>query len=470
MEFRTGIQEHLLALLCFHPEHCKIARGLVEARWYSKFYKEMFDVASQFLDQHGVPIQDHLFDELERIAGNTGDFEIYLRVYKSVEELRDKTNVEYVVKTASLFVQYQAIKAGIHQTIDILERGNEQGVMEARSILQGCLDTSYETFDAGVFLSDTDRFMRFTSSEVLQSFPTGIPELDQYDLGPQRKRLHVLAATYGRGKSWWLTNLGKHAMMAGASVLHISLEMSEEEQCERIAMDMFGYGKIDDAHEFFRIEKDENGRVLDMFASSVTAPSLKNEDDVKELRHKAGFFKRRARFMVKSFPSGKLTIKMLEAYLDNLEASTGFIPDMIILDYLKLMNIEKGRDELRIQLGQHAVEFRGMAQERNFAAVTVAQLNRSALSVETATGGEVSEDFSLSAHADYFFTLNQTEQEQRLQTARIWVDKGRPTKSKFGVAITQNYSRGQFCVSSSRMADSYFDTVKTLAGAPDTAA
>lgn len=464
VDFANGIQENLLALLYYDADAAKIVRHLVPAKYYSKFYREFFEAGADFLDRYGQPCGDHIIDEAERLAElHPKDQEIYVGLFRSIDQTRDQVNAEFVLARASRFMEFQTLKGALAQGLSTLEAGTEQAILETRAIFEGALKQSYEEFDHGLMLRDGARFLEFLQGERLRTWPTGIPELDRWGLGPMARRLHVLGAPYGKGKSWWLIQLAKHALASHASVLYVSLEMSIDEICERIAMSFFGYGKIQSPHKFFRINKDEGGRVLDLEAVKMAAPSLADLADQAELARLVGIFERRAPFCVKAWPSGKMTIGMLEAFLENLAAKEGFVPDVVIVDYLGIAKINNPANK-RLELGQLAVDFRGMAQERNFAAVTVAQLNRSSMSTKTSTGEQVGEDFSIPQHADFFFTYNQTEDERKYHSARIYVDKGRPTKAGFSVLITQDYGRGQFCTDSAEMADSYWDLVEASNG------
>lgn len=450
----------MLALLCYDETHGAIVRNLVPVKFYSKFYRRFFEVGAEYLDKYGKPAGEHLLDEVQRlIALEPKDEDIYMRIFRSIDELRDGANAEYVLSEAGDFVSFQTLKAGFARGIEALQSGTKEGLIAARRAATESLETSYETFDAGLDLSDTDEFMRCVDAEQVQVFRTGISELDARRVGPARKRLHVLGALYGKGKSWWLTELAKHAFMDRATVLYIPLEMDALEECERIAMNFFGFGKQDEEHQFYRIVKDEDGKMMDLDPESLFAPDLRSSSDQADLRRRAGIFKRRGKFKIKQWPSGKLTMAMLSAWLDVMAAKEGFVPDIVLLDYLKLCKITNPKD-LRLELGQLAVDFRGMGQERNFAACTVVQLNRGSLSTEKSTGEQVSEDFSITAHADTFITYNQTEEEERFSTARLFVDKTRNQRGKFNVVISQDYGRGVFCLSSSFVGDDYWDFVK----------
>jgi hypothetical protein len=57
--------------------------------------------------------------------------------------------------------------------------------------------------------------------------------------------------------------------------------------------------------------------------------------------------------------------------------------------------------------------------------------------------------------SDIIITYSQTAAEKNLGLARLFVDKARHERDKFGILITQSYRTGQFVLESTRLADSY---------------
>jgi hypothetical protein len=166
-----------------------------------------------------------------------------------------------------------------------------------------------------------------------------------------------------------------------------------------------------------------------------------------ELADRLAPFQRRGQLLVKHFPTGTLTLGMLVAYLDSLDKTQGFKPDILLLDYLALMNIDT-RD-LRVAMGKLARDLRGLAAIRQFAFMTVVQAHRRALTAGLVTAGAVAEDWSIVHTADTFLTFSQTPHEHKQGIARILIDKARNAQDKWIALVTQSYARGQFHLDSS---------------------
>jgi replicative DNA helicase len=439
--------------------------GLVPDHYYSKFYREVFICARDFLASYGKPIGEHLFDEINRLRDlHPKDEDIYHRIYVSVYQLKDTTNAEYTLRSAGDFVAYQTTKAALGKSLTELEAGTAESVAKVHSIWGTAMKSSAQTMETGTFLSDKKSFLSFLDQSDQHVLPTGIAELDVRGIGPTKQALHLTLALYGRGKSWWLMQCLKHGILSRRRVLYITLEMPLEQCCARFASSYFGFGKVDKVHEYFTIAKDGEGRVVDLEAMSLKAPGYMSAEGAHKLSELADVFGRRPPAVIKAFPNGKLTMDHLNSYLDMLSALHGFVPDMILLDYLALCKIRSPENK-RVELGQLALDYRAIAQERNLAAVTVGQLNRGAGENEYATGDQIGECFDLAAHSDFMQTLNQTQAEKSLGLLRLWIDKAREKADKFALLLSTDFARGQFCTSSALMSSAYNDLVKGLTDA-----
>ena len=127
------------------------------------------------------------------------------------------------------------------------------------------------------------------------------------------------------------------------------------------------------------------------------------------------------------------------------------------MDYLDLMDIDPER--LRIDLGRTCVELRGIAVTRNIPVVTVAQTNRTAEGQVLITRKNLAEDFSKVKTSDVLIIYNQTAEEKARGLARLYIDKERNGKDRNVILISQNYSIGQFALSSVKINNSYWDVL-----------
>jgi len=298
-------------------------------------------------------------------------------------------------------------------------------------------------------------------------FPTGIKELDQAKLGPRRKQLHLLVGLKKVGKTRWLVQLAQHAAMQGAKVLHISLEMDEERMLKRYYQAFFAVAQERMEIRRSKFRKDDFGRLTRVaFPKAKVRLALDDRKIRKELLKRIDRFERRLNnIVIKSFPTRQLTFSQLVAHIDRLEIQEQFIPDLLIVDYPKLMRIDM--NNFRLSLGALFEDLRGLAVERNMAVATVAQMHRMGKGQEgTGETRNIGEDFSQTQTLDVGLVYRQTKMEAKLGLARILVDDARDVSSGWEVLIAQNYAMGQFCVDSIRMSRNYWDLISKKAG-PD---
>jgi len=114
--------------------------------------------------------------------------------------------------------------------------------------------------------------------------------------------------------------------------------------------------------------------------------------------------------IIKQFPMRRLDMAGLAAYLDTLEATERFIPDLVIIDYFGVVKTDM-RDH-RLSLGREFEEFRALMGERHMAGLTPQQVNRQGMGARSVRVTHAAEDISLISTADIAITMSATPQER----------------------------------------------------------
>ncbi len=458
----VSLQENLLVLLIFNKEKASLIRNTTDEALFEGDYQLIAGRAYSYLDQYKTPPEEHISDILEDVL--TGDDEKKAKrlgkVLYNIYENEDTVNTEYAMDQLGNFIRQQTFKAGLMKAAQKVQEETDEALDEAESIMTHAMKHRLDLFKPGVFFNDVPNTLNFLNAAE-ESFPTGITELDHYNLGPGRKELFLVIALIGRGKTWFMINLAKYALMNRKKVCHISLEMSEDEMCQRYYQAFGAIAKRRDDQIFAtELILDNDNHLIDLDKYEIHPRIFLDDENVRaDLLKRStewGIFLKR--LLVKQFPTGGLTIKGLTGYLDSLETSHNFIPDLLIVDYADLFHIE-GIDH-RIALGNVVKELRGVAVERNIAVVTASQSNREGTKAKRITEGHVAEDWSKVATADVVLTYNQSEEENRRGLARLYVAKGRKDRDKFTVLISQSYATGQFVLESTPMIANYWDMME----------
>lgn len=455
MQLTAAVQECLLAILFYDKASAATVAGLVPSNLYDPFFAELAKAGAAYLTEYGQPAGEHALDLLQTLCERQPkSAEFYRRIHGSILSTKDSINSTYVLKQAGAFIRYQTLKRGLADAITALERENEEGLKEAERTLNASLKQTYDLFDPGVFLSDPNRAMRFFDTELADAFPTGVRELDAHNLGPARKRLHLFTAPAKAGKSWWLVNLAKQSLLNQKRVLYVTLELGEEEVCQRIFQALFSVSKRRESIKVQRFERDELGRFVALDERELNKRPALADPGIREfLTNRQRPLKQKPPLLIRQFPT--LSIDGLAGYLDMLESQHKFIPDLLLLDYVTLLDTDS--KNYRISIGDNGRKLRALCVERNIAGATASQANREGSRSRWITKEHTAEDITLSATADVQLTYNQTQAEHERGLARLFVAAGRTDRDRFAVLISQAYALGQFVMDSAAMTSDWWD-------------
>jgi replicative DNA helicase len=285
---------------------------------------------------------------------------------------------------------------------------------------------------------------------------------------PARGELFVNIGLNKSGKSFWLLNLAKYGLLQRLKVLYVTLELAEDKISQRLYQNLFVIPKRVSDTFVTKIDTDSLGRITGFTKKEFKSKTNLSDNNIEQfLKDKIDDWGPKFKnLIIKQFPDGSLTMSMLKAYLDGLENSHNFIPDLLIIDYADKMKLNV--NNYRFEVSQTYVQLRGLGVERNMAVVTASQSNRAGKNAEVIDESNVAESWDKIAIADNVITYTQTKEEKKLKLARLFVSNARNDKDGLTVLISQNYDVGQFYVTSAMMTheESYFGIMKSAANGP----
>jgi len=462
-----ALQENLIVLLAYDDERAAIIRGLVEPQLFGGIHRTITARLYDYIDKFKKAPKDHLpdilMDKLE--AENKREASLYQDTIESIHAAKDGINAIYVMSQLELFIKRQALRVASNELVKALQKDTEESLEEAETIIHGINTKQLSVFDPGTRLSDKTRALNFLDRKD-SCFPTGIPELDKRGFGPTRKELWLFIANTKAGKSWLLIHLAKIALMHRLKICHISLEMTEDQCSQRYYQTLFSIAKRKDQLPGVKFEKDKLGRIAGFENVKITPTLSLDDPKIREkIEKRIDKWSKLDNIIIKAFPSGTLTMNHLRAYLDNLETSERFVPDLVILDYPDLMKLDA--DNMRLAIDQVYKEFRGIMGARNMAGAVVSQSHRAAAKSKLVGADNVAEAYSKIAHADTVITYTQTPHEHKLGLARLFVAAGRNDQDKIEIVISQQYGSGIFALDSCLKVGTYWENVRADTGEDD---
>ena len=212
--------------------------------------------------------------------------------------------------------------------------------------------------------------------------------------GWERGTLGTFIAPTGAGKSHFLVNCGAAGVEAGFNVLYVTLEMAD-----------------------FKI-----GLRFDSYYSGVKINDIPEFKDKVEETARA---KVKGRLFIKEFPTKAASVQTIRGYIQRLQATKEFVPDILIVDYADLMRGSRGYADKRFELEGNYEELRALAQEFNMVVLTADQTNRSGLDMEVVTVGQIGESYAKATVCDLIMTVSRTMEDKQQNTGRLFVAKSR---------------------------------------------
>ncbi len=251
-----------------------------------------------------------------------------------------------------------------------------------------------QSADLGVSSDDFDTRLASKDEETM-GLPSTFRNFNAVVRGGLRPgELAVFMAPTNRGKTHTLVNFGRSLHTMGHTVVHYSLEMSEDD-------------------------------VMDRYIASMTQTQLADLASPTYFKELVGLLHNYRVFTdkklhIKFYPAHTVSVKDIAAHL-NLLIEAGTKPDVVIIDYIDLLKATKDRKEKRFELGDLYVEVRALGHAFNVPIITASQTNRQgelndwnwkekkyesksrALNI-----AHISEDFSKAFTADYIFGIRKS--------------------------------------------------------------
>lgn len=274
-----------------------------------------------------------------------------IKLLKS-DELSEELN-EYKQMALAFFQQQKLVKVLTKAIKDVGTGGYKDDdildcIDELKKVVVGEDDDSVISYDS---LLDEIAL----GAQDTEKIPTGLRWLDGILHGGLEKgRLGLIVAPSGRGKTTLSTIMASNAALAGKKVLQIIFEDTEKTVITK------HYAKL-----------------LDVYTSTIAEKGL-TEEYKERLRAYTPIF--RPNMKLKRMKNGYTTWNDIEAFIDSLEASTGWKPDVVIIDYFDcLKKSTDGRLSDWEASNRCARKMEGYAGEKNIAIWVFQQTNRNAL-------------------------------------------------------------------------------------------
>lgn len=441
----SALEEAVVAVLSHSERACEVAAKLNGFRlFHNPTYRRIAEVSLDYVAKYSQPPKAALNYLLEADMQRGEQGRLIVQELERIPTIVKDVDTGFVIEQLDFFIESQRLITALQQSLELAQEG-ELGKAKEKLVV---VSDHSKNGDAGLWMKDANQALSFLDrDEETEFFSSGISLLDDREIRPERQTMMFMIAATGKGKTWFLVNIGKSSLQHHKKVLHITLELSAKKTARRYLQSIFGLTKGD--IQLVRSPvflKDPNGGTTIDFVE-LQRDSIFNKR--MEIRQKLEKWTSCPQWHIKQFPTGTLSSEQLYMYIESLEQREGFKPDVLILDYADIMRINA--DSLRIDTGRLYKDLRALAVEKNLALVSATQGNRESETAKLVGTTNVAEDWSKIGTADVVLTYSQTPSEKQLGLARIFVGKARDTSDHFIALIGQSYDTGIFCTDSVAM-------------------
>jgi hypothetical protein len=470
----------------------RICRWAIE--FYDKYNKVIGeDISDLFMEKIDKEhISDELAEQIEAVLQSISD-----------EFEREVFNWEYIADKTEEYFQARALE--LHQEKVQLLLDNKD-IEEANRLMETFVLPHRKNKD-GVDLSDPgilDKLEKVfeDTTKPLFKLPGPVGQLVNEFL--VRDSFITFQGPEKRGKTWTLLEMAMKAVKQGCNVAFFQAgDMSENQQLRRIAIyrarlsdkekytglqwvpekDCF-YQQIDKCTEPQReydaglFSREDGIKSREDITANILKEASLRDPDYRPCRNcpkyhgsvflkqvdlgdpltvsdaqrefKKFFIDKKRRFKLQTYPNQTLSVSMIESKLDQWEREDGFVPDVIVIDYMDLLvsNVK----EFRHSQNDIWMKIRGLSQKRHTCVISATQADAKSYKTDTMTMDNFSEDKRKYGHVTAMIGLNQDQKgrEKELGIMRWNIIVAReaeyiPSKC---VSLIQSIKQGRALVSS----------------------
>lgn len=358
-----------------------------------KFYGKYKDIAKK---NQLIQLIDKKRSEEFYVQDKDGNKEFNHSLLDNIFDIDiDSYDMAWLVENFETWIEWKTLEHSLADTIKLIKISNvtpsniKDIVETVKNIINEKNSISFEDTIGTDILDSEDYFL-----ESKESFTTGYNWVDaKLGGGLSYKTLTVFFGRAKVGKSILSGNLAANIVKNGYNVLLVTLELSEKKYLKRIASNILDV-PIDE-YDNFILDKKKLKKKIDQY----------NQPDGMTMKIPG-------KLIIKEFPTATLRVPDLEAYIQKAESKLKINFDVILIDYLNLMQDTKNpnSDNSYLKVKNLSEQLRAMATRRNTAVITFSQANRGAMSKTGALAMEdVSESIGLAFTVDALFSINQDD-------------------------------------------------------------
>jgi len=383
-------------------------------------YQRLFNIISRFYDKtRNFPRQNTLKALIDKIEK---DPEIKFLLNSIIDTMYTTESIEldndFIEDEVKSFIsKAQLYEAILESQVDI-ENDNFSAVSDR---VTAAINVNFDK-DLGLSINDVDEVMtRIKKHDDEDCIDSGYPHLNRLlDGGFHPKEIYCIAAVPGGGKTMLLGNLALNTYLQGKNVLVYTFETSTERLMMRYFANLTGMSKTE---------------------------ILNSEDTLVERFGNLQQIADTGNLILKEYNSNEVCSNDLMAHIVDLDMYLDFKPDIIMADYLLIMNTNDrnlSSDNSYKYYKTVTEELRNIGKSLSIPILTACQINREGMgdkggSKAFVTAKDVSESRGIYDTVDVFWTVAQTANDYKNNKMFLYFDKNRNDKTGVKIEYLVDY-------------------------------
>lgn len=306
-------------------------------------------------------------------------------------KVSDNYNIEWLSNETKKWIKNSAFKLVIYESASKLDEGKPMDDMMEK--VKQVFNINFDETIGNNFKNDYKEQYEFYQ-EKEEKIECNLTDLNNIcGGGVERKSLNILMAPTNTGKTSALISLASSYLRRGYNVLYVTCEMAEKKIRQRFDANFLSTP----INDIPLMKKEEYYSQMESLFKSLTT-----------------------NLIVKEYPTSMANANHIRNLLNALANKENFVPDIVMVDYLNLLN------SIRIKTGKSyeivkaiSEEIRGIAVENNMCFWSATQTNRDGDGASDLDITDVSESYGLPMTADLMIAIIQTE-ELKKQGKQVW--------------------------------------------------
>ncbi len=390
-----SFQQSLLKAIIEDRKYGDTIIEVLETKFFdNNSFRYIIENVKELYSSYGkIPNYDTIAQKIMSESGNKDSNRIHIDTLEQIKN--DDKDTHFVKDRALNFCKQQNLKKELKNVNHIIENGNFEEYHKIEQIIQKALQVGADDNDVVDVFHDIDSALE---KDFRLPIPTGIVGIDNLLKGGLgRGELGIILAPTGTGKTTILTKFANTAFNNDFNVLQIFFEDNRD----NVRRKHFTI--------WTNVEPDEQPEYAEEVKEKVLEAQARSKGVLK---------------MVK-MSSDDATISKIKTKIRKL-ISEGFVPDMLILDYVDCVSTDKSVNGEEWK-GEGSVmrSLESMTTEFNMAIWTATQGSRDSISSEVVTSDQMGGSIKKAQIAHVIISIAKTLEQKEHNLATLSLLKSR---------------------------------------------